>query len=234
MERGQHFDDGLRNEIHASVTKYLYWEPFERAPFVGDFVEKLIEARRLANDLGNVVHSFGEAGPIVAPHWQMYFPREEEDVPEGPVDEDDGALLERILAMPKRRGRDHRDFKEVIHTIGSALDSALVEVRHRESSGFSEGEEWGRLIRALKRAFKDRSMRHGISNDPNRPESPFVRFVRALQSTFDEEFRRHEADSGLSKAMLQAIGAKEKTRKSGANLSRRVADKLPQRARNRV
>lgn len=236
IPRGQHFDDQFRNEIHSAVTLYFYWEPFERAPFADDFVAKLLEARSLADTLAKVVCSFGNAGTIVAPHWQMYFPPERE---EGEIhhqalgDDSDSTLLERILAMPTRRGRDHRDFEEVVHTIGSTLDSALVEVRSRESAGFCEGEEWGNLIRRLKRAFEDRTTKKvGISND--RQESPFVRFFRALQSTFDEEFRRHEADSGLSKAMSQAIGTKEKTTKTGVNLSRRKKDKLPQMARKRV
>lgn len=248
MARGQHFDDGLRSKIHTAVTYYFYWEPYESAPFADDLDSKLLKAKRLADDLAKAVCSFGEAREIVVPHWQMYFPPEREvEESHHKAPGSDSARFEHIVAMPTRRGCDHSDFEEVVHTIGSALDSALAEVRERKSSGWREGEEWKKLVKRLARSFISSGLASGARKDPNYQESPFVRFFRTLQSTFDEEFRRHEekrapeeelrqdeVNSGLSRAISQVLKSKGKTRKKGANLTRRKEGKLPQKPRKRL
>jgi hypothetical protein len=209
---GATFNSVLRAKIEEAVPEYYSWAPFEdTAPFADDFIRKFVKAKKLANELGKVVHSFGVAGPIVAQHWERYFPREDEEhLPEGPADDDDRALFDRIVAMHCKRGRNHRDFSQVVHTIYSALDAALRDVARENSAAFSEGDAWEKLVIDLARAFRSSGHKATATKDlkrPNRPLSPFVRFVKELQATFkDETLRRHPTDAGLSRAISQAIG----------------------------
>jgi hypothetical protein len=206
---GKTFNKDLRAEIETAVQEYFSWAPFEEAaPFANDFIQKLVKARKLAKELGKVVHSFGGAGSMVARHWEQFFPREDEEhLPDGPADEDDKALFDRILAMPSRRGRNHRDFSQVVHTIFSALGDALRDVTRENSAAFSEGDAWEKLVIDLARAFRSRGLgRATATKDRDRPLSPFVRFVKELQATFkDETLRRHPTPAGLSGAISQAL-----------------------------
>jgi hypothetical protein len=205
---GATFNNDLRAEIEEAVQEYCSWAPFEdTALFADDFIRKLIKARKLANDLGKVVHSFGVTGSMVTPHWERYFPREDEEhLPEGPADEDDKALFDRIVAMPCKRGRNHRDFSQVVHMIHSALDAALRDVARENSAAFSEGDTWMQLVADLARAFRSSRYKATATKNQGSPLSPFVRFVKELQATFkDETLRRHPTDAALSRAISQAL-----------------------------
>lgn len=204
---GELFNSGLRAKIAKAVREYFFWATFEGdAPFADDFTQKLVKARKLGKKLGEVVHSFGVGRSIVALHWERYFPREDGEHIGGPTDEDDQALFNRILAMPSRRGRDHRDFSQVVHTFHSALDAALRDVKSKHSPAFSEGDAWEHLVVDLARAFKSERLKATASKDPDRRLSPFVRFMKELQATFEREtLRRHPTDAGLSGAISLAL-----------------------------
>jgi hypothetical protein len=227
LERGQNFDDGLRREIRAAVTNYLYWEPFERhAPFADDFIENLAKAAEFASRLTDTLRALGNAICMTAPHWDRYFPPEaEETAVDAPADEGDAAFLERILNEKPRRYR--RDVKETADTIRGVLEDTLAGVTRDGAPAFAEGDAWKQLIVDLARAFKARAMKVTASKDAYRAPSPFVRFVKALQSTFDKDFRRHEADSGLPLAVGQVLKPEGKTWKTGGNLSRGRRESSP-------
>jgi hypothetical protein len=203
---GATFDSVLKAEIEGAVEQYLYDAPLEvAAPRADDFMKSLAKATRLAKDLGKVVRSFDGAGAIVARHWERYFPRDDGEYIGG-LDDDDNALAQRIIALPSRRGRDHRDFRQVVHTFHSALAAAPQDVNSRHSAAFSEGDAWEHLIVDLARALRKTRLRATASKDPNRPVSPFVRFVTELQETFkDETLRRHPTPAGLSGAISLAL-----------------------------
>jgi hypothetical protein len=116
----------------------------------------------------------------------------------------------RIVAMPCKRGRNHRDFGQVVHTIYSALGDTLRDVEREGSAAFSEGDAWMQLVADLARAFRSSGYKATATKDlkrPNRPLSPFVRFVKELQETFqDKTLRRHPSDDALSGAISQALG----------------------------
>jgi hypothetical protein len=135
---GETFGSSLRAEIEIAVQEYFYWAPFEDAPFAKDYILRLSKATALARELGKAVHSLADAGPMVARHWERYFPREDAERIDNPADEDDNAFFHRIIALPSKRSRDHRDFSQVVHTFHSALDAALRDVRSKSSPAFSE------------------------------------------------------------------------------------------------
>ena len=201
---GATFDTDLRAEIERAVQEYFFWAPFEDAPFADDCIRKLAEATALARELGRAVHSLGGAGSMVARHWERYFPRDDGEYIDGPVDEDDNAFFHRIFALPYKRGRDHRDFSQVVHTFHSALAAALQDVKSGHSAAFSEGDAWEHLVVDLALAFRRTGLRVRASKDG--PLSPFVRFVTELQETFkDETLRRHPTRAGLSGAISLAL-----------------------------
>jgi hypothetical protein len=203
---GETFDTGLRAEIDRAVQEYFFWAPFEDAPFADDCVRKLAEATALARELGKAVHSFGGAGSMVAQHWERYFPREDGELIDGPADEDDSAFAHRVIALPSRSGRDHRDFRQVVHTFHSALSAALQDVKSSHLAAFSEGDAWEHLVVDLARAFRGAGFRVTASKSKDGPLSAFVRFVNELQVTFeDESFRRHPTPAGLSGAISLAL-----------------------------
>jgi hypothetical protein len=206
------FDSHLRAEIEKAVEQYLYDAPFEvAAPAADDFMKSLVRARELAKQLEKVVHSFGTARSMVARHWERYFPREDGESRDGPTDEDDTAVFYRVLALPPRIGRDHRNFSEVTHAIFLALDGALRDVARPDSAVFSEGNSWSELVIDLALAFRSssaladipRARRATATKDPNRPRlSPFVRFVKELQATFNEKtLRRYPTGSAISEKL---------------------------------
>jgi hypothetical protein len=205
---GATFDSVLRAEIERVVAQYLYDAPFEvAAPPAEDLMKSLAKATRLAKDLGKVVHSFGGGGAIVARHWKRYFPAEEEDrAREALADEDDTALFARIVDMPCKQGRNYRDFSQVVHTIFSALDASRREIARNGAAAFSEGDAWSQLIVDLACAFLSKDLGVSATKNADRQLSPFVRFVKELQATFeDENFRRHPTGPGLSRAISQVL-----------------------------
>jgi hypothetical protein len=198
------FDSYLRAEIEKAVEQYLCDAPFEvAASHADDFMKNLAKARKLAKELEKVVHSFGGAGSMVAPHWERYFPREDGEKFDGPADEDDNAFSHRIFALPSKRGSGRRDFSGVIHAIVSALDGALRDVARTDSAAFSEGDAWSQLVINLALADRPRARIATATKDPNRPRlSPFVRFVKELQATFNEKtLRRYPTDSAISEEL---------------------------------
>lgn len=198
------FNDEIRAEIGEIVRKYFYWATFEpTAPFADEFIKKLAKARKLASELENVVHSFGDAGQVVAPYWERYFPREEERTADGPHGDDNDALWDWATKQPTPRER-HRRFSEMVHIIYSALDDTLREVSSDDAPAFEEGECWKQLIIDLGRALEKRDFEITTSNDRNHRTSSFVAFVKGLQSTFDESLRRHTSIDALCSEINKA------------------------------
>jgi hypothetical protein len=203
---GKTFGSSLRTEIETAVQEYFYWLPFEDTPFADDHILKLSKAKALAKELGKAVHSLGGAGPMVAHHWERYFPREDVEHVDSPADEDDNAFFHRMVALPSKRSRDHHDFSQVVHTLHSALDAAPRDVKSTSAPAFSEGDAWNQLVVDLKRAFMGARFKATASKDANLPLSPFVRFVMELQGTFkDGKLRRHPTPAGLSLAVSLAL-----------------------------
>lgn len=203
---GETLGSSLRAEIETAVQEYFYWAPFEDAPFANDYILRLSTAKTLARELGKAVYSLADVKPIVAHHWERYFPREDAEHIDSPADEDDDAFFHRIFATPSKRSRDHRDFSQVVHTFHSALDAALRDVKSKSSPAFSEGDAWNQLVVDLACAFRGAGLKATASKDVNRSLSPFVRFVTELQGTFkDEKLRRHPTPAGLSFAVSLAL-----------------------------
>lgn len=200
------FNDELRGEIKKAVQKYFYWATYEpTAPFADEFVQKIAKARKLAAEISKVFASFGEAGALVAPHWGRYFPAgEKESIPDR-CDENGDALIDHILAMPERRGRDHRDIEEVLHTVYSALDDTMREVNSSDAPAFAEGDCWKQLIADLINAFEKKEFEVSAAKGQYHRISPFVAFVKELQSTFAEELRRHTSRDALSKEISKVL-----------------------------
>jgi hypothetical protein len=202
---GKAFSDALKTTIIGAVNKYLEWYPTgPSAPLRRPFLEKLEEARRLARELQRVVGSMGEASCLLAPHWKRYFPVEEwEPKPAG-------ASLEEILAMPMRKGRNHRDIDEMIWTIGSALDDTIREVTSPDAAQYLETDLWDSMIDRLIVAFRSAGLKVSASNDPE-GMSAFVRFIEALQNKLDERYRLYmsNADPACAKSTLaKAVSAR--------------------------
>ncbi|HEY8126414.1 MAG TPA: hypothetical protein VIF88_13465 [Methylocystis sp.] len=229
MTRGEDFGDDLRGKIRSAVLEYFEWEPFEMcAPFSKDFKEKLVKAKGLATELREVVNEFGDAGPLVAAYWEQRYPGEPEEVHcNASADEDDAAIFENAFATESHGNCKRRGFKDTVFDIRAIIDHTLREIAREDFSRFSEGEAWTVLIERLASAFRDAKKSVSASKDPSRKLSPFVRFVKALQSTFDDEFRRHDTDAGLSLAVSQALNSNTKSRKTGAKHARRAEDNLP-------
>jgi hypothetical protein len=205
---GETFGSSLRAEIEIAVQEYFYWAPFEEAPFANKYILMLSRTKALAKELGKAVHSLADAGagPMVARHWGRYFPNLDAERINDPADEDDNAFFHRIVATPSKRSRDHRDFSQVVHTLHSALDAALRDVKSKSLPAFSDGDAWNQLVVDLARAFRGARLKVTASKDANLPLSPFVRFVTELQGTFkDEKLRRHPTPAGLSLAVSGAI-----------------------------
>jgi hypothetical protein len=210
------FNDELRAEIAKAVDEYFNWATYEpKAPFADEFIEKLHNAKRLARELSEAISALGDARHLIAPHWSRYFPREDcEDSEDAPIEEDLDTLFDRLAAeTPRRRGRDHRDFEEVVHTICSALDDTMRHVSSEDAGEFAEGDAWRQLIVDLARALEARGFKISASKDlsKGRP-SRFVRFVRELQPMFPEELRRHvnlDALSGAISEVLQLLKPKK-------------------------
>ena len=200
------FDSDLRAEIEKAVEQYLCDAPFEVAA-IKSSAKGLAKATRLAKDLGEVVRSLGGEGAIVARHWERYFPHEEEErTHEARTDEDDAALFARIVDTPCKWGGNHRDFRQVVRMIFYALDESLREVARKDAAAFSKGDAWKELVIHLARAFKSRGHKATATKDTNRPLSPFVRFGKELQATFNEKtLRRYPTDSAISEELQKAF-----------------------------
>jgi hypothetical protein len=199
---GGKFDDELRADIEKAVQRYFDWV---RAPPASQFLRNLQKARNVAEELRNVVVSFGEAGSLIAPHWERYFPRESTDDSDAPLGDDDAALFEWVMSIKsQRRGRDHRCFDEVIATICSALDDLWRETSHRGETANTPSLTWNQLVLDLGRAFKRRALKVSARKRGD-GLSPFVKLVGELQTTLPKELRFHETDAALSQAVYQVL-----------------------------
>jgi hypothetical protein len=227
---GEQFDDELKKKIEIAIQKYFDWAG---APAARDFANKLITARKLAIELGEVVSSFGEPRIFVAPHWERYFPREEERTADGPIIDDDKALWDWVIKQPIRRER-HRCFSEMVHIIYSALDDTLREVSSSDVRKQSQITTWKELIANLAHAFRSKGLKVSASKDQDRPLSPFVRFVKELQSMFAEDFWRPSSDAALSEAIHEITKIKGKKKKTGVSGLLQRKQKPSNTARKRV
>ncbi len=107
-----------------------------------------------------------------------------------------------------------RSLSGAVHTIECAIEDALVDIACSSERGFEGGDAWTQWIVDLAHTFeKKEPLKSTASKDTNRPLSPFVRFVKALQSTIEKKYRRHQTDAALSLAVANALKHKEKTQK---------------------
>lgn len=205
------FDEDIRTEIGKIVDKYFYWAAFEpTAPFVDEFIKKLNKAKKLARELVNVTDSFGADRPRIARHWEKYFSRKEEHTADGPHGGDSVAIYEWVIKQPIPRER-RRSFSEMVHIIYSALDDTLREVSKDDAPSWEEGNCWKQLVLDLVLSFKSRKLPVTASKDRNKHgASPFVAFVKELQSGFDEEFRRHTSDDALASEISKVLNLLKK------------------------
>lgn len=227
---GKPFDAQLKVKIEKAIQKYRDWVG---APPTSDFAKKLIKARKLAIELGEVVSSFGEPGMFVAPHWERYFPHKEERAVDGPLGDDDGAIWDWVMKQPVRCER-HQCFSEMVHIIYSVLDDTLRWASSSDAREESQVKTWKELIVNLYSAFITSNLKARGSKDTNRPLPPFVLFIRELQETFPRDFWRPASDAALSEAILKVIGNKRKKQKTGVFRSRQKKDKPSNMARKRV
>jgi hypothetical protein len=227
LKRGTKFNAEFRRSVQAAAEKYLTWQPFERsAPVTNDFIEKATKARRLARDLADIIESLDDAASLFNSHWNRQIhcglPQGIEMEDSGPthVDgNDDEAFLKLIHKNPK--SLHERGLAPAVHAIGNIIDDVIFEITGDGESGFKEHDAWSQLILDINEAFKTHTeLRATASKDVNRQPSPFVRFVSALQSTFEKEFRLFQTESSLSKEVHIVLKRNGKIGKRDINCRR--------------
>lgn len=202
---GATFDEPLRADILRAVWRYIDWSS---SPAAGDYLQKLERARKLSRELRAAFVSLGDAGSLLAPHWETYSPRDDDDN----APEDDADLVEWALSLPSRKGRDHREIAEVISTLCSAFDDAHREATRRESGQHSNKDTLRQLVSDLAKAFARRGLKVSAAKD--RRPSPFVRFLLLLKEDLTGD-AQNAGEAALSQIVSQII--KPKNRKTGKN-----------------
>lgn len=212
---GSSLDASLRADITKAVRSYLDWVA---APQASEFLLKLERARKVSRELRSIVNSFGDAGSMVASHWEKYFPDDIKNSTDAPDDEDIAALFDWTASTKStRRGRDHRCFDEVVSTICGTLDDVWIEATHRKDELHSASDTWRQLVNDLADTFRKRGLKVTATKDNYRQQSPFVRFIGELHKSFPTGSVQSFGDAALSQAVYQAIKLKQKKLKTGEN-----------------
>lgn len=228
LEPGKKFNDEFRTAVRTAVGEYLFWEPFEHdAPAKGDFVKKVVKARKLTAELVALIDEIGDSASIFALQWRRHFsPRAPNSEGSSSVAMDnDGALLEQI--QKESLLEYQRGFSGTLNAIQRVLDDTLMDAMDSSGNGVVGGAAWTRFVTDLAAAFETvPGLKITASKDVNRPLSPFVRFVKAVQSTLPPESRRHPSDAAISLAIWNVLKVKEKPQKR-ENSSRVSRPKSP-------
>jgi hypothetical protein len=181
-----------RRQLVAMVHAHLVWQAFEpNAPFVDDAEEWLERVAAAANAL------FRTLMPLEEPMKRQASWHSETLI--------ETNFLTRFLPDEGR----FRNFTSLIGEFVTACALAKKDFPSHSAHGFEEGQTWNRLIRDLTKFAEERGMPTAASKGANKSASdrpsPFVAFVRELQTIFPPDSRRHDtSDAALARGISLA------------------------------
>jgi hypothetical protein len=200
---GHSIDPDGRGEIIVLVESYFCFQPAERlAPFADDTQAYLERLARAGKKFWDVLLE-RESMPMSRRDGQDYIAEEDRICDAGKVYAQ-SVLGGHLKNSDFRHQTDWRRLLDVIGAFQSAVVKTQDDIKQRAANtGFVEGRQWANLVWKLGEWAKKRKLPVGLTKfeDPAQA-APFVGFVRELQATFDEEFRRHSASNA---ALTQAI-----------------------------
>jgi hypothetical protein len=107
-------------------------------------------------------------------------------------------------ATKKLYGTPYDAFRRELSRFIHATNVARQKNQADEKSGFQEGDSWKRMVRDLRKLFKENGLpataAQGIDKSNSNRGSDFVEFFHALQKTFPAELRRHHLGNIFSLA----------------------------------
>ncbi|MCI0601189.1 MAG: hypothetical protein L0Y60_17075 [Beijerinckiaceae bacterium] len=184
---GFQFDAADKAAIASLVISYYQWQPFEKsAPFVADVKKHLAKLDKAADVFYQALHSGEALGTEI----------------------ERNAAFHAVLLIEGYLKRDLKrvdDFANEMFAFLAATAAAGHELKAGEGKGFVEGEDWNRLINSLGKWFASKGHKVTAAKGYSKT-SPFVAFVRELQATFPERFKRHHySDGALAKTISDAL-----------------------------
>lgn len=214
---GHAIDPDGRQEIIVLVESYFRFQPAERlAPYAD---ETLAYVGRLAK----AGEKFWD---VLLERQNLPFSKKDGDdyiAEEDKIRDQGKGFAQSVLGghLKKFDFRHQTDWNALLDIVGSfqaAVAETQRDITQRAArTGFVEGRQWANLVWKLGEWARTRNLPVGLTKyeDPTQA-APFVRFIRELQSTFDEQFRRHDASNI---ALTQAIAS------SWREIRRAIADK---------
>jgi hypothetical protein len=176
-----------RAEITVFANDYFFAHELERsAPFAADGIAWLRKLRLSLNQALSIMRKKPDT---------PYLEREAEDY----------ARVNMVALFRKYRGEASWTWGQILDVVAQLerASSDVLQDFETLKDGFKEGSAWNLLVFRLteladKNHFPSRVAKGGRS-------SPFVKFMRELQKTFPEKFRKHlHSDTALAQAILRA------------------------------
>jgi hypothetical protein len=184
---GQALPAAVRQSILDTTNKYLEWEVFERnASALSPAIDLVKSIQAASNNLRKKLSTTGgDAGAfaqsVINEHFHsVHFKKYSYD------------QLFHALG-------------DVMSSLSSACQTALVEMDDPDATCFREGASWDDWIRALTNIAEENDLPTAASKAGNRKSDvgPFARLVATLQENLPKEAQRH-ANTRLSSAIYSA------------------------------
>lgn len=194
---GYTLEVSARAAILNAVKEYLIDAPFEtHAPFLRDAMAWLLRLEKAVRGLNRAMMSETHSTKADAAFYAQRAVERHIRDPRNKEQPDWDALIGNAMAMT------------------AAIALAKRDIPKEARVGFAEGEAWNALIRRLTEIVKQFELPYrgskGTDKTPVAEPSPFVRMLRALQSTFPPKLRRH---NGSYQAAAEAIAKARRGRR---------------------
>lgn len=198
---GRALSQDSRAEIVGFVDKYFLWQPSEAmAPFADDAYRYLDQLERAANQFWRMLLERSHI-PMTGSGDQAHIAERDSirGVGVGYVQSHVGRYI--------REFRSERDWKGLLDMMQACMPAIMATRQYMDEQanklGFVEGRNWNELVWNLSEFAKSQGLPNGVSKSDDRGKaSPFVAFIRELQASFPERFRRH---SSTNAALAEAI-----------------------------
>jgi hypothetical protein len=176
-----------RSEIIDLVDNYLFVHDLERsAPFANDAIAWLRKLKAKLNEaLGLMRHM-----PDTVAHL---------------LEAEDYARVNLVALFRKYREGANWSWGEIVQVIAQLERGCGNVIRDFETleDGFKEGSAWELLITRLTELADHNDFPSRVAKGGS--PSPFVKFVRELQETLPQKFRKHlHSDTALAQAILRS------------------------------
>jgi hypothetical protein len=203
---GKEFSAGVRGQLIGITANFLHFAPFELAAEpLSDTEERLTKVRKAAGAFQQaLIESGGSDASIFANHLiELHF---------------DDARIRDKQKIP--------DLSGILTSFIVACAKAQDEIEGGSLAGHRPGEAWETWIRNVTKLLRENDLPTQVRKDSDKNRtgqaSPFVRFIKHLQTSFDVKYRR-ATQSGI--ALAEAIARARRVAKPRKNRAIKTRNK---------